>query len=72
MKTIAILSLVLLAGCTYLPVAKDKSAKAADEALSLANWGKCVGASMGAFVRRYPTLDEQIEQLKICSKENAR
>ena len=70
LKYTLIAILWLCTGCSqYTAIAKDETAKAADEALNVAIWGQCNGASLGAFRRRYSDEAERTEELKRCDKE---
>lgn len=58
MKTVlVILSIFGLSGCagweTFQAGAAVQGARAADEALQVANWGVCEAVTMGAWQRRY-------------------
>lgn len=75
-KILVLTILAMTTGCgsidMYRSVAADKGADAADQALETSVWGQCQAATLGAFSRRYPTVDERTTELARCDKEAVR
>ena len=73
MKTVLVVFLLLLTGCAEFGAVKSgiasHGAKAADEALDVAEWGVCEAPTMGAWQRRYGKDATKVDGWKqLCTK----